>query len=78
MFQTNRVSIKNDLMKYVEAVATDLELTELTDVIAVILLDHKRGFCQPICKAEALSKSAPGQSTTSALNDPTEGLGDLF
>lgn len=78
MFSTNRVSIKTDLLPYVESVANDVGLSELSDVIALILLDHKRGFCQPFCKAGADAKPAIEQSSIQPIADPTEGLGELF
>ncbi|MBD1847009.1 hypothetical protein H6F89_27100 [Cyanobacteria bacterium FACHB-63] len=79
MFSSNRVSIKADLVPYIESIASDVGLTELADVIALIVLDHKRGFCQPFCKAGADAK--PGsehQVSVQAIADPTEGLGELF
>ncbi|MBD1847270.1 hypothetical protein H6F89_28470 [Cyanobacteria bacterium FACHB-63] len=78
MFSSNRVSIKADLLPYIESVAADVGLSELADAIALIILDHKRGFCQPFCKANQAIERPQATNAGTVAEDPTEGLGALF
>lgn len=58
----NRASIKPFLLPYCEQVGQAIGTDDISEIIAVIVLDHKRGKCS--CSADTQPAAAPIPSTT--------------
>lgn len=63
-----RITIKSYLADYVSQVGSELGIDDFSEVVSIILLDHKRGLCG--CNAR-LDSEAP-----TAPKDPNELLAD--
>lgn len=69
---TARASIKPFLLPYVEAFGVDLGTDDLSEIVNLLILDHKRGVCSN-CRdktSEAIAPQRPAAKTEdSLLND---------
>lgn len=66
-----RITIKSHLIHYIEEMSSQLGIEDATEVVSIILLDHKRGICR-------CSHSQTHQSETpiAPAKDPNELLAD--
>jgi len=67
-----RISIKPHLTDYVTQIGVELEIDDPSEIVSVILLDHKRGLCR--CSRLQLSSTEAVLQPSS--KDPNEALAD--
>ncbi|GAQ00186.1 hypothetical protein [Leptolyngbya sp. NIES-2104] len=66
-----RITIKSHLIHYIEEVSSQLGIDDATEVVSIILLDHKRGICR--CSR---SQTHQSETPTALAKDPNELLAD--
>ena len=64
-----RVSIKPYLADYITQVASQLGIDDITEVVSIILLDHKRGICH-------CSQARPPELSSTPVKTPNDSLAD--
>jgi hypothetical protein len=74
VFPSNRPSIKPYLIPYCEQIAVELGTTDLSEVVATIILDHKRDKCA--CSHSSNSMAQPRNAVSDNLMDELSGLLD--
>lgn len=71
-----RITIKPYLTHYVAQIGSQLGIDDFTEVVSIILLDHKRGLCHCSQPRSALTEAptAPAENPNETLADSLEEL----
>ncbi len=65
-----RITVKPYLTDYVAQIGAQLGIDDFTEVVSIILLDHKRGLCG--CSQQFEVPAAPAQNSNDSLADGLE------
>ena len=70
-----RITIKPYLTEYVSQIGSQLGIDDATEVVSILLLDHKRGVCRCLQSQTQPAAEMPTNIGT-PLKDPNEALAD--
>jgi hypothetical protein len=73
----NRASIKSFLLPYCEQIGAAIGTDDISEIVSIIILDHKRGQCSCSRPIEATSATAAVSTSEASLLAELENLPGL-